>query len=160
MKKMILLVALLTMVAFVSGAMAQQKPAPAKPAGTVAAPAPAPAAAPEKPAKAEKFSGTVEKVDDAAKAVVVKGKKEEKSFVVDDKTKITKGGKDMPLADLKKGMQVSVEYKKDVDKMVAQAIKAAAPKAEKKAPAEKKEKAAEKPAAPAPAPAAPATTKK
>jgi hypothetical protein len=159
MKKMILLVALLTMVAFASGAMAQQKPAPAKPAGTVA-PAPAPAAAPEKPAKAEKFSGTVEKVDEAAKAVAVKGKKEEKSFVVDDKTKITKGGKDMPLADLKKGMQVSVEYKKDGDKMVAQAIKAAAPKAEKKAPAEKKEKAAEKPAAPAPAPAAPATTKK
>ena len=158
MKKMILLVALLTMVAFVSGAMAQQKPAPAKPAGTVAAPAPAPAAAPEKPAKAEKFSGTVEKVDDAAKAVVVKGKKEEKSFVVDDKTKITKGGKDMPLADLKKGMQVSVEYKKDGDKMVAADIKVAVPKSAKKP--EKKEKAAPAPAAPAPAAPAPAPAPK
>ena len=62
MKKLILLVALLTMVAFVSGVMAA--PAPAKPAGTAApAPAPAPAAekaakpGTEKPAKAEKFAG-------------------------------------------------------------------------------------------------------
>ena len=47
MKKLILLVALLTLAAFVSGAMAQQKPAPApaKPAGTAA---PAPTPAPEK----------------------------------------------------------------------------------------------------------------
>jgi hypothetical protein len=138
MKKLILLVALLTLVAFVSGAMAQQKPAPApaKPAGT-AAPAPE-----KKEMKMEKFAGMVEKVDEAAKAVVVKGKKDEKSFMVDDKTKITKGGKEMPFADLKKGMNVSVEYKKDGDKMVAVSIKAAAPKA---APAEKKEKPAEAP---------------
>jgi len=142
MKKLILLVALLTLVAFVSGAMAQQKPAPApaKPAGTAA---PAPTPAPEKKEmKMEKFAGMVEKVDEAAKAVVVKGKKDEKSFMVDDKTKITKGGKEMPFADLKKGMNVSVEYKKDGDKMVAVSIKAAAPKA---APAEKKEKPAEAP---------------
>jgi len=89
-------------------------------------------------------------VDEAAKAVVVKGKKDEKTFVVDDKTKITKGGKDMPLADLKKGMNVSLEYKKDGDKMVATAIKASAPKAPK---AEKKD-------APAPAAAKPAETTK
>jgi len=156
MKKKILLVALFTMVAFVSGVMAQQKPAaaPAKAAGTAApAPAPAKAPAPEKAAKVEKFAGMVEKVDEAAKAVVVKGKKDEKTFVIDDKTKIMKGGKDMPLADLKKGMNVSLEYKKDGDKMVAVAIKAAAPKA---APKEKKEKAAapaEKKEAPAAKPA-------
>ncbi len=65
------------------------------------------------------------------RAVVVKGKKDEKTIVIDDKTKITKGGKEMPFADLKKGMNVSVEYKKDGDKMVATAIKAAAPKAAK-----------------------------
>ena len=140
MKKMILLVALLTVVAFVSGVMAQgtkaSAPAPAKAAGTVApAPAPAKAPAPEKPAKVAKFTGMVEKVDEAAKAIVVKGKKDEKTFAVDDKTKITKGGKEMPFADLKSGMHVSVEYKKDGDKMVAASIKAAAPKA---APAEKK----------------------
>jgi hypothetical protein len=146
MKKTILLVALFTMVAFVSGVMAQQKPAaaPAKAAGT-AAPAPAPAKAPatEKAAKVEKFAGMVEKVDEAAKAVVVKGKKDEKTFVINDKTTIMKGGKDMPLTDLKKGMNVSLEYKKDGDKMVAVAIKAAAPKA---APKEKKEAPAAKPA--------------
>ena len=129
MKKMILFVAILTLVAFVSGAMAQGKPAPAKPA-TTAAPAPA---KPEAPAKLEKFSGTIDKADEMAKAIVVKGKvkKEEKTmaFSVDDKTKITKGKASLSFADLKKDMQVSVEYKKDGDKMTAVAIKASAPKA-------------------------------
>jgi hypothetical protein len=115
MKKMILLVVMLTLVAFVSGVMAQQKPAPEKPA---AAPAPAP-----KPAA----------VDEIAKAIEVKGKvkKEEKTltFATDDKTKITKGKETLSFADLKKGMNVSVEYKKDGDKRVAAAIKVSAPKA-------------------------------
>jgi uncharacterized protein YpmB len=132
MKKMILFVAILTLVAFVSGAMAQGKPAPAKPATTAAPAAPAPAK-PEAPAKLEKFSGTIDKVDEMAKAIVVKGKvkKEEKmmTFSVDDKTKITKGKASLSFADLKKDMQVSVEYKKDGDKMIAVAIKASAPKA-------------------------------
>ncbi len=137
MKKTILLVALLTLVAFASGAMAQQKPAPAKPA-TTAAPAPAPAA-PEKPkaaVKVEKASGAIAKVDEAAKSVVIKVKKEEKAFVVDDKTKITKGKDTLSFADLKKDMHVSVEYKKEGDKMIATAIKASAPKAAKEKPAE------------------------
>jgi len=132
MKKMILFVAMLTLVAFVSGAMAQQKPAPAKPATTAAPAAPAPAK-PEAPAKLEKFSGTIDKVDEMAKAIVVKGKvkKEEKmmTFSVDDKTKITKGKASLSFADLKKDMHVSVEYKKDGEKMTAAAIKASAPKA-------------------------------
>ena len=137
MKKMILLVALLTLVAFVSGAMAQQKPAPAKPA-TTAAPAPAPAA-PEKPkaeAKAEKASGAIVKVDEAAKSITVKVKKEEKTFVVGDKTKITKGKDTLSFADLKKDMNVSIEYKKEGDKMVAGTVKVSAPKAAKDKPAE------------------------
>lgn len=139
MKKMIFLVALLTLVAFVSGAMAQQKPAPAKPAATPA-PAPKPAA-PEKP-KLEKFSGAIEKVDEMAKAIEVKGKvkKEEKTltFATDDKTKITKGKETLSFADLKKGMNVSVEYKKDGEKRIAVAIKVAAPKAAPKKEAPKK----------------------
>jgi hypothetical protein len=108
--------------------MAQQKPAPApaKPA-TTPAPAPAPAA------KIEKFSGAIDKVDEMAKAIVVKGKvkKEEKmmTFSVDDKTKITKGKASLSFADLKKDMHVSVEYKKDGDKMIAATIKVSAPKA-------------------------------
>jgi hypothetical protein len=126
MKKLVLLVALLTVVAFASSVMAQ---APAKPAGTAA-----PAAAPADKPKAEKpatFKGSVVKVDEAAKAVVVKGKKEEKTFAVDEMTKITKGKDTLALADLKAEMAVTVSYKKDGDKMVASAIKADAPKAAK-----------------------------
>lgn len=137
MKKMILLVVMLTLVAFVSGVMAQQKPAPEKPAA-----APAPAPKPAAPAKLEKFSGAIEKVDEMAKAIEVKGKvkKEEKTltFATDDKTKITKGKDTLSFADLKKGMHVSVEYQKVGDKMTAVAIKVAAPKAapKKEAPKE------------------------
>ena len=144
MKKIIFLVALITLVAFVSGAMAQQqKPAPAKAAVTPAVtPAPAaPAATKAAPVKIEKFSGAIEKIDEMTKAVVVKGKKEEKTFATDDKTKITKGKELLPFADLKKGMNVSIGYKKDGDKMVAVTIKASAPKA---APKKVEEKPAEK----------------
>jgi len=130
MKKAILLIALMTVVAFTSGVMAQQKPAPAQPATTQAKPAATPTPV---PAKVEKFSGMVGKVDEMAKAIVVKGKvkKEEKTltFATDDKTKIQKAGKDVPFADLKKDMQVSVEYKKEGEKMIATMIKVAAPKA-------------------------------
>ncbi len=146
MKKLILLVALIALVAFVSGAMAQQKPAPAPAKPAPAAPAPAPAK-PEK-VKIEKFSGVIDKADEMGKAIDVKGKvkKEAKTmtFVTDDKTKITKAGKAMAFADLKSEMGVAVEYKKEGDKNVAVAIKATAPKAPKKAAAPKK--AEEKPA--------------
>jgi hypothetical protein len=81
----------------------------------------------------EKFSGMIDKVDEMAKAIVVKGKvkKEEKAltFATDGNTKIQKAGKDMPFADLKKDMTVSVEYKKEGEKMIATMIKVAAPKA-------------------------------
>jgi predicted dinucleotide-utilizing enzyme len=122
MKKMIVLIAVLTMVAFAFGAMAQQKttPAPANPA----------------PLKLEKFSGTIAKVDalaktfDVKKTVTVKGKKEEKvmTFATDDKTKITKGKETKAFADLKAGMSVSVEYKVEMGKNIAVAVKIAAPK--------------------------------
>ena len=158
MKKLILLIALLTLVAFVSGVMAEEKPAPApaKPATTLA---PAPAPAPAKPAtapapapekvKLEKFSGTIEKIDEMAKAIDVKGKAKTLIIAIDDSTKITKALKPLAFADLKKGMYVTVEYKKDGDKMIAVAIKAAAPKA-KAAPKKAEEKPAE--AKPAEAP--------
>lgn len=139
MKKIIFIVALITALAFASGVMAQQKPAPA-PAKPATTPAPAPKA-PEKP-KLEKFSGAIEKVDEMAKTVVVKGKKEEKTFAMDEKTKITRGKKGLTFADLKKGMSVSVESKKEGEKVIAVAIKVAGA-----GPAPvKKEKPAEKPA--------------
>ncbi len=89
----------------------------------------------------------IAKVDEAAKSIVVKVKKAEKAFVVDDKTKITKGKDSLAFADLKKDMNVSIEYKKEGDKMIATAIKVSAPKA-----APKEKKAEEKPAKPAEAP--------
>jgi Cu/Ag efflux protein CusF len=118
MKKLVLLVVLFTLVAFVSGAMAQEKakPAPAKPA---AAPAP----------KLEKFSGDIKAVDAVAKSIVVAKGKEEKTFATTADTKITKGKETLKFEDLKAGMNVSIEYKKEVDKLIADTIKVAAPKA-------------------------------
>jgi len=52
-------------------------------------------------------------------------------FAVGDKTRITKAGKDMPFAELKKGMCVSIKYRKDGDKMIAVRIKVLAKSARK-----------------------------
>ena len=51
--------------------------------------------------------------------------KEEKTliFAVDDKAKITNAGKDIPFAEIKKGMCVSIKYRKNGDKMIAVKIK-------------------------------------
>ncbi len=127
MKKTILLVVVLTLVAFVSGAIAADAPKEAKPA---AAPA---AKAATAPAKIEKFSGEVKNVDVMAKSVVVAKEKVEKSFVVTADTKITKGKEALKFEDLKAGMNVTIEYKKDGDKLIAATIKADAPKAAPKA---------------------------
>jgi len=125
MKKLVLLVAVLTMVVFVSGVMAQQNPAPA--------PTPAPAEK-AKPAKMERFSGMVDKVDEGAKTITVKGEKEEKTFTTDDMTKVTKGGKATMLGDLASGMYVSVQYRMEGDKMVASEVMGAVPKIEIRSP--------------------------
>jgi hypothetical protein len=86
-----------------------------------------------KPAKAEKFSGTISKVDQAGKMMDVKGKakNEEKTmtFAIGDATKITKGKKTMKMEDLKEGMMAAVEYKTEGGKMMASSIKLSAPKA-------------------------------
>ncbi len=133
MKKTILmgLFALMISFAFVSGVMAQQKPA--------ATPAPAaqqskPAA---QPAKLEKFSGAVEKVDAAKKEVVVKQGKEEMTFSLGEKAKITEGKKELALKDLKKGTNVSVEYTKEGSKLTAESISVGPVKTSQLAPSEK-----------------------
>ncbi len=127
MKKVMIFVAVLTMVAFAFGAMAaEQKPAPA-PAKTAPAPAP----------EMKKFSGAIAKVDgpaktfDVKKMVTVKGKKQEKimTFATDANTKITKGKEVKAFADLKAGMDVSVEYTVAAGKNMASAVKIAMPKA-------------------------------
>jgi len=128
MKKMLLLVTLVALVAFATGVMAQQKPAPAP------APAAPASTAPAKPAeKMEKFSGEISKVDQMGKMIEVKGKMktEEKTmtFAINDMTKITKGKATMKMEDLKEGMTASIGYKKEGDKMTAATIKLSAPKA-------------------------------
>jgi hypothetical protein len=77
----------------------------------------------------ERFRGVIEKVDEAAKALVVKrrAKREEETlaFRVDEKTKMMRDKEKISFADLKKGMQVSIEYKKEGDKNIAARIKVA-----------------------------------
>ena len=111
------IVALAVSVAFVSGVMAQQKPAPA---------------APSQESKLEKFSGVVEKVDEAAKDLLVQFHKEKMTFSMGDHTKIMEGKKELPFTDLKKGMWASVEYKKEGNKLIAESISVAVPKVEAK----------------------------
>jgi hypothetical protein len=104
MKKTILLVVLFALVAFISGAIAATPPL-------------------------DKFSGEIKSVSVDAKSIVVAKGTESKIFWVNEETKITKSKIDLPFADLKAGMSVVVEHKKDGDKLIAVTIKVAAPKA-------------------------------
>jgi hypothetical protein len=133
MKKMLLLVTLLALVSTVSVAIAIQKPAPDPASAAPVSTEPVKPMTEKKMEKMEKFSGLIEKVDEMGKAIVVRGKmmKEEKTltFAINDKTKITKGKTTMTLGDLKKDMQVSIEYKKEMNKMIAVTIEVSVPKA-------------------------------
>ena len=122
-KVLIIMVALLAMVAFVSGVVAQDKKAePAKAADKPKA---------EKP-KAPKASGAVVAYE-AGKTIKIKAKDKELAFDIAADAKVT--------GEVKEGAKVTVTYKKDGDKMVATAI--AVPVA-KKPKVEKKEKKEEK----------------
>ena len=82
----------------------------------------------------------VEKVDSAKREVFAKVNKEEMTFSLGEKAKITKGEKELSLNDLKKGMNISVEYKKEGNKQVAESIMVNTSKVEAKqtTPSEKK----------------------
>jgi Cu/Ag efflux protein CusF len=136
-KALVVMVALLTMVAFAGGVMAQapaktEKPAaPAAPAPEKAAPAPKPAAEQPKPLKA---TGTVAAYE-AGKMISAKVKDKEMKFDIAADAKVT--------GEIKKGAKVTVMYKKDGDKMVATSISGPKPKKEappKKAPESAPEK--------------------
>ncbi|MFB3885684.1 MAG: hypothetical protein ACE144_10690 [Thermodesulfobacteriota bacterium] len=121
------LLALGLSVVFVSGVMAQEKPAPAQ-------------TAPVEAAKMEKFNGVIVKVDEATKDVLVQFHKEKMTFSSGEHTKIVEGRKELPLSDLRKGMWASVEYKKEGEKLVAESIHVSMPKvaAKKETPSEMK----------------------
>jgi Skp family chaperone for outer membrane proteins len=134
MKKAILFVVMLSLVAFVSVSIAADAPkaattAPAKAAST--APAKAATTAPA-PAKKETFKGEIKSMDAMAKSIVVAKGKEEKTFVITDDTKITKGKAAIKFEDLKAGLHVHIGYKKEMDKNVAATIQTYAPKAHPK----------------------------
>ena len=139
MKKTLLIgIALMAMVAFVGGAMAQapKAAAPAAPADKPVADKPAadkPKAEKPKPPKVLKASGTVAAYE-AGKMIKVKGAKDKEwTFEIAADAKI-KG-------EVKEGAKVTVTYKKDGDKMIATAISGPAikkPKTEKPAEAPKK----------------------
>jgi hypothetical protein len=107
MKKLLfVLIALLTMVAFVSGASAQK--------------------AGKSTPKAMFVTGTVAAYE-AGKTITVKGTKDvEQTFVVTAETTVTP-------TEVKAGDKVKVQYKKDGEKMVATAITAVVEKAKPKA---------------------------
>ncbi len=116
MKKTVFAIAfvLLTSVAFISGVMAQQSTT--TPPATQSAPS-----APAK-AKMQKFSGTVEKVDEAAKEIVVKKGSDEKTFSLGDQTKFMQGKKELTFSALKKGEHVSVRYRMEGSKLTAERV--------------------------------------
>jgi hypothetical protein len=114
-------------VAFVSGVMAQEKPA------SVQTPA-------AQETKLEKFDGVIVKVDEATKDALVQFRKEKLTFSMGDQTKIMEGKKGLSFTDLKKGMWASVVYKKEGDKLMAESVSVSMPKvmAKKETPPEVK----------------------
>jgi uncharacterized protein YodC (DUF2158 family) len=62
-----------------------------------------------------------------------KGKEVEKTFAVDEKVKIKKGGKDITVKDLAPGDKVTVRYMDEGGKMTAMSISASTPKQAAKA---------------------------
>lgn len=96
--------------------------------GTMAFPPPEWTAPLEKKAvgKKERFTGVVEKVDATGNAVVVRGlmMREVKTltFVVSSKTEIHKGAIPLRMKDVKRAMQVTVEYQKEKDRLIALTI--------------------------------------
>lgn len=115
MKKVMVFVAVPTIVSFVFGAMAVAQKTTTTPAEPALAP------------KVETFSGAIVNIDPVAKTfdvkgkVPVKGQKEEKvmTFATDDKTKITLWKEVNTFGDLKVGSEVDVAYNRLADKNLA-----------------------------------------
>ena len=86
-----------------------------------------------------KIYGIIKKVDEAAKSIVIITKRDifmkEKveSFLIEDTTKITKGNKEIPLTELKEGMNVLISYRLQVTpyRMIATAINVYTPRGAK-----------------------------
>ena len=73
------------------------------------------------------FSGMVKKLDGAARTIEVSGIRKSMTLVLNDETKITQAESGLVLSGIDEGMNVFIEYKQEDDKMIATAIKVAAP---------------------------------
>jgi hypothetical protein len=128
MQKMIFWIGIFVLVVFAWEAMAIRKPGPEPAPGAAESTTPAKSTI----GKTEKFTGEIDKVDEKGKTIAVKGKvmKDEKilTFAVDGKTRITKGETTMAFGLLKKKMEVSVDYKRAMGKLIAIAIEVSSSK--------------------------------
>jgi len=132
------IIALAISVTFVAGGMAQQSTATAQ----------KPASAQTAPAKEnwEKARGVIENVNAASKEIMVQTPKEKMTFSVGEKTKISEGTAKLAFSDLEKGMSVTVEYKKEGNKPLAEWVDVTKNiEAKSAAPAQKKEVKKENP---------------
>ncbi len=124
MKRTILAVvlALSMTVAFVSGVMAQQTQPPVS--------SQAPMSSSQHPMKStsseklHKFTGTVSRVDEAKKEITLRKDSKDMTFAWSDQTKFMEGKKDVSFSDLKEGMKVTVQYRREGDKFFAEKVDA------------------------------------
>lgn len=75
------------------------------------------------------YGGVIENVDVAGKDFSVKNGIEEMTFYLSDNAKITEGKKTLAFGDLKKGQEVTIEYMKEGNELIANLISVNAPKA-------------------------------
>ena len=112
-KNLVVLVVLLTIVAFAGGLMAQT---PANPAGQAASEKPkveSPKAEKKESPQTMEVAGSVTAYE-AGKTIKVKGQDKEMAFQITGDTKVN--------GEVKEGAKVTVMYKKDGEKMVATTI--------------------------------------
>ncbi len=105
---LVALFALMFALTFVTGAMAETKSKTSGKSSTTAS-----------ARRMEKFTGKVDSVTDSTKEVVVKNGEDSKTFFWTDKTKVMENGKEMKFSDLKTGVDVTVEYRPEGGKMMA-----------------------------------------
>ena len=118
-KYLAVLVVLLTIVAFASGAMAQTPAKPAPHAAGEKSKVDSPKAEKKESPQTMEVSGAVTAYQ-AGKTIKVKGKDKDMAFEITGDTKV-KG-------EVKEGANVTVMYKKDGDRMIASAITVATEK--------------------------------
>jgi Rieske Fe-S protein len=133
MKNLNIKTSIIAALALAGFAMAAAPVAPAAAAAKTEAMAPAsekPAAAQAmKKAKGSIAKGTVLSSDAIGSTLTVKEKKGEVVYSLEKDAKITKGGAAATMDDLKADTKVKIHFKKDGDKMVANAVEIAAEKA-------------------------------